>query len=153
VRSNDLDFCATGNPHSHKAPCCCRRARPTQVLTSFTPLTRCNRQYRSPFERKACAALSLFEPPLLILNWSPNISSLQFHHSANVVVICRHQPWTLHIRTPHLPLPAALPATILPIVAMEWQPNQESLKTLSTCLRDSLSGWNKPAQKQAEEVG
>ncbi|KAM7208831.1 importin subunit beta-2 [Naviculisporaceae sp. PSN 640] len=35
---------------------------------------------------------------------------------------------------------------------MDWQPNQESLKTLSTCLRDSLSGWNKPLQKQAEDM-
>ncbi|KAM7215109.1 importin subunit beta-2 [Rhypophila decipiens] len=35
---------------------------------------------------------------------------------------------------------------------MEWQPNPESLKTLSTCLRDSLSGFNKTVQKQAEEM-
>ncbi|KAK3370133.1 armadillo-type protein [Podospora didyma] len=33
---------------------------------------------------------------------------------------------------------------------MEWQPNEESLKTLATCLKDSLSGFNKTAQKQAE---
>ncbi|KAK0727405.1 armadillo-type protein [Lasiosphaeria miniovina] len=33
---------------------------------------------------------------------------------------------------------------------MDWQPNQESLKTLATCLKDSLSGFNKAAQKQAE---
>ncbi|KAK4679378.1 hypothetical protein QC764_203610 [Podospora pseudoanserina] len=33
---------------------------------------------------------------------------------------------------------------------MSWQPNQESLGTLATCLRDSLSGFNKTAQKQAE---
>jgi len=35
---------------------------------------------------------------------------------------------------------------------MDWQPNQESLGTLSTCLKDSLSGFNKTAQKQAEVV-
>lgn len=35
---------------------------------------------------------------------------------------------------------------------MSWQPNQESLGTLATCLRDSLSGFNKTAQKQAEIV-
>ncbi|KAL2025165.1 hypothetical protein VTK56DRAFT_167 [Thermocarpiscus australiensis] len=33
---------------------------------------------------------------------------------------------------------------------MDWQPNQESLKTLAACLKDSLSGFNKAAQKQAE---
>lgn len=34
-----------------------------------------------------------------------------------------------------------------------WQPNPESLKTLAACLKDSLSGFNKTAQKQAEQVG
>ncbi|KAL2268526.1 hypothetical protein VTJ83DRAFT_3372 [Remersonia thermophila] len=33
---------------------------------------------------------------------------------------------------------------------MDWQPNQESLGTLAVCLRDSLSGFNKAVQKQAE---
>ena len=33
-----------------------------------------------------------------------------------------------------------------------WQPNPESLKTLAACLKDSLSGFNKTAQKQAEQV-
>lgn len=33
---------------------------------------------------------------------------------------------------------------------MDWQPNQESLKTLASCLKDSLSGFNPTAQKQAE---
>lgn len=33
-----------------------------------------------------------------------------------------------------------------------WQPNPESLKTLTACLKDSLSGFNKTAQKQAEQV-
>ncbi|KAL2131332.1 hypothetical protein VTI74DRAFT_5256 [Chaetomium olivicolor] len=33
---------------------------------------------------------------------------------------------------------------------MAWQPNQESLQTLAVCLKDSLSGFNKAAQKQAE---
>ncbi|KAK5656181.1 hypothetical protein OQA88_4941 [Cercophora sp. LCS_1] len=33
---------------------------------------------------------------------------------------------------------------------MDWQPNTESLRTLSACLKDSLSGFNKTAQKQAE---
>ncbi|KAK3325391.1 armadillo-type protein [Apodospora peruviana] len=35
---------------------------------------------------------------------------------------------------------------------MDWQPNQESLKTLSACLKDSLSGWDKAVQKQAETM-
>ena len=35
---------------------------------------------------------------------------------------------------------------------MDWQPNQESLRTLAACLKDSLSGFNKAAQKQAEIV-
>lgn len=35
---------------------------------------------------------------------------------------------------------------------MDWQPNQESLGTLAACLKDSLSGFNKTAQKQAEIV-
>lgn len=33
-----------------------------------------------------------------------------------------------------------------------WQPNPESLRTLAACLKDSLSGFNKTAQKQAEQV-
>lgn len=33
-----------------------------------------------------------------------------------------------------------------------WQPNPESLKTLAACLKDTLSGFNKGAQKQAEQV-
>ncbi|KAH6649013.1 armadillo-type protein [Truncatella angustata] len=33
---------------------------------------------------------------------------------------------------------------------MSWQPNPESLSQLSACLKDSLSGFNKQAQKQAE---
>ncbi|KAK3359879.1 armadillo-type protein [Lasiosphaeria hispida] len=33
---------------------------------------------------------------------------------------------------------------------MDWQPNQESLKQLAACLKDSLSGFNKAVQKQAE---
>ncbi|KAK0635712.1 armadillo-type protein [Bombardia bombarda] len=33
---------------------------------------------------------------------------------------------------------------------MAWQPNPESLGTLAACLKDSLSGFNKTAQKQAE---
>ncbi|KAK4226880.1 importin subunit beta-2 [Podospora fimiseda] len=35
---------------------------------------------------------------------------------------------------------------------MDWQPNQESLKTLALCLRDSLSGFNKTSQKLAETM-
>lgn len=35
---------------------------------------------------------------------------------------------------------------------MAWQPEQEPLRQLSGCLRDSLSGHNKAAQKQAEIV-
>lgn len=35
---------------------------------------------------------------------------------------------------------------------MDWQPNQESLKTLAVCLKDSLSGFDRAAQKQAEIV-
>ncbi|RYP66105.1 hypothetical protein DL770_008875 [Monosporascus sp. CRB-9-2] len=33
---------------------------------------------------------------------------------------------------------------------MAWQPNPESLSQLAACLKDSLSGFNKAAQKQAE---
>ncbi|XXH00457.1 hypothetical protein Hte_006802 [Hypoxylon texense] len=33
---------------------------------------------------------------------------------------------------------------------MAWQPSQESLNTLAACLKDSLSGFDKAAQKQAE---
>jgi len=35
---------------------------------------------------------------------------------------------------------------------MDWQPNPESLGTLAACLKDSLSGFNKAVQKQAELV-
>ncbi|KAK3939587.1 importin subunit beta-2 [Diplogelasinospora grovesii] len=35
---------------------------------------------------------------------------------------------------------------------MEWQPSQESLRTLAACLKDSLSGFNKTAQKNAEAM-
>jgi hypothetical protein len=35
---------------------------------------------------------------------------------------------------------------------MAWQPDQEPLRQLSGCLRDTLSGHNKSAQKQAEIV-
>jgi transportin-1 len=35
---------------------------------------------------------------------------------------------------------------------MAWQPEQEPLRQLSGCLKDSLSGHNKTAQKQAEIV-
>ncbi|KAH6626809.1 armadillo-type protein [Chaetomium sp. MPI-SDFR-AT-0129] len=35
---------------------------------------------------------------------------------------------------------------------MDWQPNQESLRTLAACLKDSLSGFDKSAQKQAETM-
>jgi len=33
-----------------------------------------------------------------------------------------------------------------------WQPAPESLQTLAACLKDSLSGFDKTAQKQAETV-
>ncbi|EMR68925.1 hypothetical protein MGN70_004471 [Eutypa lata] len=33
---------------------------------------------------------------------------------------------------------------------MAWQPNSDSLSQLAACLKDSLSGFNKAAQKQAE---
>ena len=35
---------------------------------------------------------------------------------------------------------------------MAWEPQEEALKQLSGCLKDSLSGHNKNAQKQAEIV-
>jgi hypothetical protein len=35
---------------------------------------------------------------------------------------------------------------------MDWQPDLESLGTLAACLKDSLSGFNKAVQKQAESV-
>jgi hypothetical protein len=39
------------------------------------------------------------------------------------------------------------------MTVMAWQPQEEPLRQLSSCLRDSLSGHNKNAQKQAELVG
>ena len=39
------------------------------------------------------------------------------------------------------------------MTVMAWQPEEEPLRQLSSCLRDSLSGHNKNAQKQAELVG
>ena len=35
---------------------------------------------------------------------------------------------------------------------MAWQPEQDALRQLSGCLKDSLSGHDKNAQKQAEIV-
>jgi hypothetical protein len=35
---------------------------------------------------------------------------------------------------------------------MAWQPEQEALGQLSNCLKNSLSGHNKAAQKEAEIV-
>lgn len=35
---------------------------------------------------------------------------------------------------------------------MAWQPSPESLQTLAVYLKDSLSGFNKDAQKKAEIV-
>jgi hypothetical protein len=35
---------------------------------------------------------------------------------------------------------------------MAWQPQQESLRQLAYSLRDSLSGYDRARQKQAEEV-
>ncbi|KAK6848974.1 importin beta-2 protein [Apiospora arundinis] len=35
-------------------------------------------------------------------------------------------------------------------MASEWQPSPESLSQLAACLKDSLSGFDKAAQKQAE---
>lgn len=35
---------------------------------------------------------------------------------------------------------------------MSWQPAQESLAQLAACLKDSLSGFDKNAQKRAELV-
>lgn len=35
---------------------------------------------------------------------------------------------------------------------MAWQPSPESLQQLAACLKDSLSGFDKNAQKQAEQV-
>jgi hypothetical protein len=35
---------------------------------------------------------------------------------------------------------------------MDWQPVPESLSQLAACLKDSLSGFDKAAQKQAETV-
>jgi hypothetical protein len=35
---------------------------------------------------------------------------------------------------------------------MAWQPQQESLQQLAYALRDSLSGYDRARQKQAEEV-
>jgi len=38
------------------------------------------------------------------------------------------------------------------VAEMAWQPEQEALRQLSGCLKDSLSGQDKTAQKQAEIV-
>lgn len=38
------------------------------------------------------------------------------------------------------------------MTVMAWQPEEEPLRQLSGCLKDSLSGHNKNAQKQAEIV-
>jgi hypothetical protein len=38
------------------------------------------------------------------------------------------------------------------MTVMAWQPQEEPLRQLSSCLKDSLSGHNKNAQKQAELV-
>lgn len=35
---------------------------------------------------------------------------------------------------------------------MTWQPAPESLSQLAICLKDSLSGFDKAARKQAETV-
>jgi hypothetical protein len=35
---------------------------------------------------------------------------------------------------------------------MDWQPSPENLSQLALCLRDSLSGFDKAARKQAEDV-
>ena len=35
---------------------------------------------------------------------------------------------------------------------MEWQPQQEPLRQLACCLRNSLDGYNRTAQKEAEQV-
>lgn len=35
---------------------------------------------------------------------------------------------------------------------MSWQPAPESLQQLASCLKDSLSGFDKNAQKQADQV-
>lgn len=51
-----------------------------------------------------------------------------------------------HTTTPSLRLSHFLPAT------MSWQPAPESLRQLASCLKDSLSGFDKNAQKQAEIV-
>jgi transportin-1 len=39
------------------------------------------------------------------------------------------------------------------MTVMAWHPQEEPLRQLSGCLKDSLSGHNKTAQKQAEIVG
>ena len=38
------------------------------------------------------------------------------------------------------------------MTVMAWQPEEQPLRQLSDCLKDSLSGHNKNAQKQAEMV-
>ena len=38
------------------------------------------------------------------------------------------------------------------MTVMAWQPEEQPLRQLSGCLKDSLSGHNKNAQKQAEIV-
>jgi transportin-1 len=38
------------------------------------------------------------------------------------------------------------------MTVMAWQPDEEPLRQLSSCLKDSLSGHDKNTQKQAEIV-
>lgn len=38
------------------------------------------------------------------------------------------------------------------MTVMAWQPEEEPLRQLANCLRDSLGGHNKNAQQQAEIV-
>ncbi|CCF38507.1 hypothetical protein CH063_09585, partial [Colletotrichum higginsianum] len=42
------------------------------------------------------------------------------------------------------------PVSLRRAPVMAWQPTPESLSQLATCLKDSLSGFDKNAQKQAE---
>ena len=65
-------------------------------------------------------------------------------------LLCRHFSY-LHCLHPTFTDLDRANRTVVNMAA--WQPNPESLKTLAACLKDSLSGFNKTAQKQAEQVG
>ena len=50
------------------------------------------------------------------------------------------------------PAPHCKPTTHPPTLTMDWQPQDEQLRQLAQCLKDSLSGQDQTAMKNAEIV-